>query len=314
MNSKYKLKTVNVIGAGLAGSEAAWQLAQRGIKVKLYEMKPNKFTPAHKSKYFSELVCSNSLRSNDLFNAAGLLKHELRLLDSLVINAADKFTVPAGSALAVDREKFSKYITEKLVNHENIEIINKEVKAISINEPTILSTGPLTSNDLMSYLKTILSDDGLYFFDAVAPIVKLNSIDMNNAFFADRYDKGNKDYLNCPMTKDEYEIFYKELINAKTVELKDFEYSKIFEGCMPIEVMAKRGKRAMLFGPLKPVGIKDNEDKEKKYHAVVQLRREDAKASLLNMVGFQTNLKFKEQKRVFSLIPALKNAEFVRYG
>lgn len=309
------MKTVNIIGAGLAGTEAAYQLAKRGFKVKLYEMKPKEFSPAHSNKNFAELVCSNSLRSNDINNAAGLLKEELRLLDSLIIKTADVCRIPAGGALAVDRELFASSITEQIKANKNIEIIEERVDELNLREPTIICTGPLTHNNLSKNLKDVLGNEYLYFFDAAAPIVACNSIDLNKTFVADRYDKGegDGDYLNCFMTKEEYTEFYNELIDAKTAVLKEFENSKVFEGCMPIEVMAKRGYKAMLFGPLKPVGLKHPLTGEN-YYAVVQLRKENTKNELYNLVGFQTNLTYAEQKRVFSLIPALKNAEFVKYG
>lgn len=306
-------KIVNVIGAGLAGSEASYQLLKLGYKVNLYEMKPKSFSPAHKNKNFAELVCSNSLKSNDVTSACGLLKEELRKLDSLVIKVADKVKVPAGSALAVDREKFSEEITNTLKSFSNLNVINEEVTSFDLNLPTIIATGPLTSNNLVEFLKTIFKDNYLYFFDAIAPIVTYNSIDFNNAFIADRYDKGTKDYINCPLNKQEYELFYNELINAESVKLKDFENSKVFEGCMPVEVLAKRGVDALRFGPLKPVGLTDPKTGRYPY-ACVQLRRETNNLDMFNMVGFQTNLTFKEQERVFKLIPALKNAEFLRFG
>ena len=306
-------KIVNVIGAGLAGSEASYQLLKLGYKVNLYEMKPKSFSPAHKNKNFAELVCSNSLKSNDVTSACGLLKEELRKLDSLVIKVADKVKVPAGSALAVDREKFSEEITKPLKSFSNLYVINEEVTSFDLNLPTIIATGPLTSNNLVEFLKTIFKDNYLYFFDAIAPIVTYNSIDFNNAFIADRYDKGTKDYINCPLNKQEYELFYNELINAESVKLKDFENSKVFEGCMPVEVLAKRGVDALRFGPLKPVGLTDPKTGRYPY-ACVQLRRETNNLDMFNMVGFQTNLTFKEQERVFKLIPALKNAEFLRFG
>lgn len=306
-------KIVNVIGAGLAGSEASYQLLKLGYKVNLYEMKPKSFSPAHKNKNFAELVCSNSLKSNDVTSACGLLKEELRKLDSLVIKVADKVKVPAGSALAVDREKFSEEITNILKSFSNLNVINEEVTSFDLNLPTIIATGPLTSNNLVEFLKTIFKDNYLYFFDAIAPIVTYNSIDFNSAFIADRYDKGTKDYINCPLNKQEYELFYNELINAESVKLKDFENSKVFEGCMPVEVLAKRGVDALRFGPLKPVGLTDPKTGRYPY-ACVQLRRETNNLDMFNMVGFQTNLTFKEQERVFKLIPALKNAEFLRFG
>ncbi len=308
-------KTVNVIGAGLAGCEASYQLAKRGIKVKLFEMKPKEFTPAHKSGFFAELVCSNSLKSNDITNACGLLKEELRLLDSLVIKAADKCKVPAGGALAVDREKFAEIITNEIKQNELIEVVEERVDEIDTSIPTIVATGPLTAENLANNLAKLLGQEYLYFFDAAAPIVTAESVDKEKSFIADRYDKGENggDYLNCPMNKEEYMQFYNELITAETVKLKDFEGKKVFESCMPVEVLAKRGEKSLLFGPLKPVGLTDPKTDRWAY-ATVQLRKENLEANLYNMVGFQTNLTFKEQKRVFSLIPALKNAEFIKYG
>ena len=309
--------SINVIGAGLAGCEAAYQAAQRGVKVKLYEMKPSKYTPAHHNENFAELVCSNSLRSDELSNAIGVLKAELRSMNSLIMEAADNCKVPAGSALAVDREKFSSYITEKIKNHPNIEICLQEVERINPNEITVIATGPLTSDALANYIKCDLGLDGLHFFDAAAPIVDFDSIDMSKAFFASRYNKGDADYINCPMTEDEYNAFYNELINAKEAELhqfdKDSQKLTVFEGCMPVEVMAKRGYETLLFGPLKPVGIEHPKTKES-YHAVVQLRKENEHGTMYNIVGFQTHLTFGEQKRVFSMIPGLENASFIRYG
>ncbi|XMB85653.1 methylenetetrahydrofolate--tRNA-(uracil(54)-C(5))-methyltransferase (FADH(2)-oxidizing) TrmFO [Mycoplasmatota bacterium WC44] len=300
---------VNVIGAGLAGSEAAWQLAQKGVKVKLYEMRPKKNTLAHSTEYFSELVCSNSLRSNSLENAVGVLKEEMRILNSLVIEAADKFQVPAGGALAVDRIEFSKWITEKVLNHENIEVILDEVNEIP-EGPTIVATGPLTSDNLSDNIKKFLGTEYLSFFDAAAPIVTKESINMDKAYLKSRYDKGEAAYINCPMNIIEFENFQRELVKAETAILKDFEL-KVFEGCMPVEIMAKRGKKTLLFGPLKPVGLEHNGNRP---HAVVQLRQDDAIGSLYNIVGFQTNLKFGEQKRVLRMIPGLENVEIVRYG
>ena len=304
-------KFVNVIGAGLAGSEAAYQLAKRGIKVHLYEMKKIKKTPAQTSDLFAELVCSNSLRSNDVMNAAGLMKAELRKLDSLVVRAADQFQVPAGSALAVDRDSFSKYITEELEQNPLIEIFNEEVTNINPEEHTIIATGPLTSESLMEDIKRMIGEDTLYFFDAIAPIVEFDSIDMNKAYFKSRYDKGSADYINCPMTKEEYDHWYNELVNAKTVELKEFEL-KIFEGCMPFEEIARRGYQTLLFGPMKPVGL--GKPDEKRPFAVVQLRQDNLRKSLFNIVGFQTHLTFPEQKRIIRLIPGLEHANIVRYG
>ena len=306
-------KTINVIGAGLAGSEACYQLLKLGYNVNLYEMKPNKFSPAHKNSNFAELVCSNSLKSNDVTSACGLLKEELRKLDSLVIAVADEVKVPAGSALAVDREKFSEQITQKLKEYKNLNVINEEVVSLDLTVPTIVATGPLTSEGLVKSLQELFNQEYLYFFDAIAPIVSYDGIDFNSAFVADRYDKGTGDYINCPLNKEEYEEFYNALISAETVQLKDFENSKVFEGCMPVEVLAKRGVDALRFGPLKPVGLTDPKTGRYPY-ACVQLRRETNNLDMFNMVGFQTNLTFKEQERVFKLIPALKNAEFLRFG
>lgn len=303
--------TVNVIGAGLAGCEASYQLAKRGIHVRLYEMKPQKFTPAHHSGKFAELVCSNSFRANALSNAVGLLKQEMRMLDSLIMRCADETSVPAGGALAVDREGFSSLVTGEIYNNPLIEVVPGEVTEINEDEYTIVATGPLTSDKLTDEIKRLTGDeDYLHFFDAAAPIVTYESVDTEKAFMASRYDKGDADYLNCPMNEEEYNRFYDALVIAEIAELKGFD---VFEGCMPIEVMAKRGRDTMLFGPLKPVGLSDKRKDEKPY-AVVQLRRDDAVGSLYNIVGFQTNLKWGEQKRVFSMIPGLENAEFVRYG
>ncbi|MBQ9921937.1 MAG: methylenetetrahydrofolate--tRNA-(uracil(54)-C(5))-methyltransferase (FADH(2)-oxidizing) TrmFO [Clostridia bacterium] len=305
---------INIIGAGLAGCEAAWQAAQRGCKVRLIEMKPQKYTPAHHSDGFAELVCSNSLRSNQLENAVGLLKEEMRLLGSLIIEAAYANAVPAGSALAVDRTAFSEYITEKIKNHPLIETESREVTDLSEfdGEITVVATGPLTSDALFEKLRQLFGLEYLSFFDAAAPIVEFSSIDTEKAFFASRYGKGDADYINCPMTKEQYEVFYNELINAKTAELKDFD-NKVFEGCMPVEVMAKRGIETLLFGPLKPVGLVDPKTGKEAY-ATVQLRCDNKAATMYNIVGFQTHLTFGEQKRVFSLIPGLENANFLRYG
>ena len=307
-----ELKCV-VIGAGLAGAEAAYQLLKRGVHVTLYEMKPVKFSPAHKNQNFAELVCSNSLKSNDIYTAGGLLKEELRQLDSLVISVADKCKVPAGGALAVDREEFSRQITEKLKSYKNLTIINQEVEEFDTNIPTIVATGPLTSEKLAIFLQKIMGEEYYYFFDAIAPIVSASSIDMSSAFVADRYDKGDGDYINCPLNKEEYKEFQKALVEGEIVKLKDFENTKVFEGCMPIEVLAKRGEDAMRFGPLKPVGLTNPHTNTRPY-AVVQLRKETLHNDLYNMVGFQTNLTYGEQKRIFSLIPALRNCEFIRYG
>lgn len=304
---------VKVIGGGLAGVEAAWQLAQKGFKVQLYEMKPIKFSPAHKSENLAELVCSNSLKAMRLESAAGLLKAEMRLFGSLCMQCADLCSVPAGGALAVDRDEFSRLITEKIETHENIEIIHQEVLKIPEGN-VIVAAGPLASENLSESISG-LCGAGLHFFDAAAPIVTLESIDMTKAFTASRYDRGGEsDYINCPMNKDEYEAFFDALINAESAETHSFDKRKdVYEGCMPIEVMAARGKDTMRFGPLKPVGLRDPNTGHRPW-AVLQLRKENSKGTMLNLVGFQTNLKFGEQKRVFSMIPALKEAEFVRYG
>jgi len=303
------MKKVKIIGAGLAGTEAAMILANNGIKVELFEMRPTKNTPAHHTGDFAELVCSNSLRSDSLDNAVGVLKEEMRLLNSLVIEAATETRVPAGGALAVDREKFSQYITEKIKNHPNIEVIYGEVAALPEGN-VIVATGPLTSDKLSENIKETLGVDYLSFYDAAAPIVTKESIDMSKAYVKSRYDKGEADYINCPMNIEEYFTFHRAIVNAETVILKDFEL-KVFEGCMPVEIMAKRGYKTLLFGPLKPVGL---EHEGNKPHAVVQLRQDDAIGSLYNIVGFQTNLKFTEQKRILRLIPGLENVEIVRYG
>ena len=302
---------VNVIGAGLAGCDAAHFLASCGIRVKLFEMKPKKFSPAHSDKNFGELVCSNSLKSNDVYgNACGLLKEEMRKLGSLVIEAADHTSVPAGGALAVDRSAFSEYITRKICSDPMIEVIEEEVKEIP-GGYSIIATGPLTSD---AFSKTLVSKFGenLYFYDAAAPIVSAQSVDFSKAFVADRYGKGNGDYLNCPLTKEEYEAFVDALVTAERGLVHEFDKREVFEGCMPVEVMAARGKDTLRNGMLKPVGLNDAEGKRP--YAVLQLRKENVEGSAYNLVGCQTNLKFSEQKRVFSLIPALKNAEFVRYG
>lgn len=304
---------VNIIGAGLAGCEASYQLLKRGVSVNLFDLKPNKFTPAHKNPNFAELVCSNSLKSMDKESAKGLLKQELLALDSLLIKSAYETKVPAGQSLSVDREEFSSLVTKKLKSFKNLNFISKEIENIDPNIPTIIATGPLTSGKLLDSLKSLLEDDSLYFFDAMSPIVSEDSLDKENYFIQDRYQKGDDDYINCPLTKEEYDVFYKELINAESVKLEEFENKKVFEGCMPVEVLAKRGEKALLFGPLKPVGLIDPKTNKRPY-AVVQLRKENKTGNMYNLVGFQTNLKFGEQKRVFSLIPALKNAEFIRYG
>ncbi|NLH01485.1 MAG: methylenetetrahydrofolate--tRNA-(uracil(54)-C(5))-methyltransferase (FADH(2)-oxidizing) TrmFO, partial [Clostridiales bacterium] len=302
-----------VIGAGLAGCEAAWQLAERGIRVRLIEMKPKKMTPAHVSENFAELVCSNSLRSNELTNAVGLLKEELRQLGSLIMECADANRIAAGGALAVDREGFSSLITAKIKGHPNIDVISEEASDIPEGE-VIIATGPLTSEALAEKIAEKCSGVGfLNFYDAAAPIVTLESVDMDSAFYASRYDKGTADYINCPMTKEEYLAFWKELCTAKEAHIHGFDDGGVFEGCMPVEVMARRGEDTLRFGPLKPVGLVDPRSGKESY-AVVQLRRDNATGTIYNIVGFQTHLTFSEQKRVFSMIPALRNAEFVRYG
>ncbi|MGG1104054.1 FADH(2)-oxidizing methylenetetrahydrofolate--tRNA-(uracil(54)-C(5))-methyltransferase TrmFO [Bacillus subtilis] len=305
-------RTVNVIGAGLAGSEAAWQLAKRGIQVKLYEMRPVKQTPAHHTDKFAELVCSNSLRSNTLANAVGVLKEEMRALDSAIIAAADECSVPAGGALAVDRHEFAASVTNRVKNHPNVTVINEEVTEIP-EGPTIISTGPLTSESLSAQLKELTGEDYLYFYDAAAPIVEKDSLDMDKVYLKSRYDKGEAAYLNCPMTEEEFDRFHEALTSAETVPLKEFEKEIFFEGCMPIEVMAKRGKKTMLFGPMKPVGL-EHPVTGKRPYAVVQLRQDDAAGTLYNIVGFQTHLKWGDQKEVLKLIPGLENVEIVRYG
>lgn len=310
-------KEVLVIGGGLAGSEAAYYLASHGIKTTLVEMKPKKFTPAHESENYGELVCSNSLKSNDIYaNACGLLKEEMRILGSMIIEAADNTKVPAGAALAVDRDKFSAYITEKLKSCSNLTLVSDEVKALPEIEKdggryAIIATGPLTAEDLSNDILRI-TGGGLHFYDASAPIVSAESIDMSCAFTGDRYGKGTGDYINCPMSKEEYYAFVDELLSAEKAELHEFEKREIFEGCMPVEVMASRGRDTLRFGTLKPVGLFDEDGKRP--YAVLQLRKENEQGTAYNLVGFQTNLKFPEQKRVFSMIPALKNAEFLRYG
>ena len=309
-------KYIRVIGGGLAGCEAAYQIAKRGINVKLYEMKPNVFSPAHSNKDLAEIVCSNSFKSNLITNACGLLKEELRNLDSLLIKCADKVKVPAGQALAVDREEFSKLVTKEIESFDSIEVIREEFKGNIENDNviTIIATGPLTSEKMQKEITRITGEDKLYFYDAAAPIVEKDSIDMNIAFYGDRYGKEeDSSYINLPFTKEEYLNFYNELVNAEVVTLHKFEKREIFEGCMPIEVMAKRGEDTIRFGPLKPVGFTDPRTNSRPY-AIVQLRQDNSLGTLYNLVGFQTNLKFGEQKRVFSLIPGLQNAEFVKYG
>ena len=303
---------VTVIGAGLAGCECAWQLAGRGIPVRLIEMKPKKMTPAHVSENFAELVCSNSLRSDELTNAVGLLKEELRRLDSVVLASADHNRVAAGGALAVDREAFAREITERICAHPNITVERAEADAIPDGE-VVIATGPLTSDAMAEQIQRLCPEFDLHFYDAVAPIVTLESVDMDSAFFASRYDKGTADYVNCPMDQAEYTAFVQELRNAKEAPIHGFDDGAVFEGCMPVEVMARRGEDTLRYGPLKPVGLRDPRTGKDNY-AVVQLRRDNAEGTLYNIVGFQTHLTFGEQKRVFSMIPALRNAEFVRYG
>lgn len=306
------METVTVLGAGLAGSECAWQLAKRGIRVRLWEMKPEKMSPAHHSPYFGELVCSNSLRSDELTNAVGLLKAEMRTMDSLIMASADANKVAAGGALAVDREGFARQITETLEQHPNVEIIRQEALDIPDGE-VVIATGPLSSDAIAEKIAALCPDSDLHFYDAVAPIVTLDSVDMDSAFFASRYDKGTADYVNCPMDKEEYLAFVKELVSAREAPVHGFDDGGVFEGCMPVEVMARRGVDTLRYGPMKPVGLIDPRTGRENY-AVVQLRRDNADGTIYNIVGFQTHLTWGEQKRVFSMIPALKNAEFVRYG
>jgi len=325
-----KKNCVNVIGGGLAGCEAAYQIAKRGIKVKLYEMKPAKFSPAHSNGNLAEIVCSNSFKSNLITNACGLLKEELRMLDSLLIKVADENSVPAGQALAVDRERFSEVVTAKIKNNSNIEIINEEVTKLNLDEINVIATGPLTSDNLFQNICELIGNNELHFYDAAAPIIDRDSINMNIAFYGDRYSQEKKrdetiekwqlrqnnlekSYINLPMNKEEYENFWNELVNAEVAKLHDFEKKEIFEGCMPVEVMAKRGIDTLRYGPLKPVGFDDPRTGRRPY-ALVQLRQDDSSATMYNIVGFQTNLKFGEQKRVFSMIPGLENSEFVKYG
>ena len=307
------MNTVTVLGAGLAGCECAWQLAKRGIKVNLVEMKPVKMSPAHTASTFGELVCSNSLRSDELTNAVGLLKEEMRRMDSLIMRSADLNRVPAGGALAVDRVKFSEYITEVIKNHENINVICEEAESIPEGE-TVIATGPLSSDAISAAISALFPEnDSLHFYDAVAPIVSFESINMDTAFFASRYDKGTADYINCPMDREQYLSFVKELSNASEAKVHGFDDGAVFEGCMPVEVMARRGVDTLRFGPLKPVGLVDPRNPRESY-AVVQLRKDNTDGTLYNIVGFQTHLTWGEQKRVFSMIPSLENAEFVRYG
>lgn len=305
---------MKIIGAGLAGCEAAWQAAQKGLKIKLYEMKPNKYTSAHSQPSFAELVCSNSFRADGLHNAVGLLKEEMRRLDSIIMTCADKKRVPAGGALAVDRSGFSELVTEKIRKHPNISVIEKEVVCIDPDEYTVIAAGPLVSDGLAAEIKRLGGADYLHFFDAAAPIISRDSINMDKAFRAARYGRGGDDYINCPMNREEYLNFYNALVSAEVAEVHGaVDNPKVFEGCMPIEVMAKRGEDTMRFGPLKPVGLTNPHNGQRPY-AVVQLRQDNAADSMYNIVGFQTHLKFSEQKRVFSMIPGLENAVFMRYG
>ena len=304
---------INVIGAGLAGAEVAYQISKYGIKVKLYEMKPTVKTPAHKLNTFAELVCSNSLRSDRIENAVGLLKREMEIVDSIIMNSAMKNRIPAGGALAVDRVGFSETVTEILKNDKNIDIIEEEVGDIPENEITVIASGPLTSDKLANSISKLVKSDYLYFFDAAAPIVMYDSIDMNKVYVADRYGRGSSDYINCPMSKEEYDKFWNEITNAELADLGTFEKEVHFQGCMPVEAIAKSGVDTLRFGPLKPVGLPDPRTGKEPY-AVVQLRQDDKSATMYNIVGFQTRLKWPEQKRVFSMIPGLENAEFVRYG
>lgn len=305
---------LKIIGGGLAGCEAAWQAANRGIKVRLSEMKPLRFSPAHTNKDFGELVCSNSLKGNGLDNACGLLKEEMRRMNSLIISCADETRVPAGGALAVDRDKFAALITERIKSHENIETVSEVVSDINTDEFTVVATGPLSDDSLNGAITALTGCEALSFFDAAAPVVTAESIDAEKTYMAARYNKGTADYINCPMTKDEYDAFYDALVSAERAQLhENVENIKVFEGCMPVEIMAARGRKTLCFGPLKPRGLPDPKTGREPY-AVLQLRRDNTEGTLYNLVGFQTNLKFGEQKRVFSMIPGLENAEFVRYG
>ncbi len=301
---------ITVIGAGLAGSEASFQLAKRGFKVKLYEMRPKKLTPAHSTGLFAELVCSNSLRSNGLENAVGLLKEEMRMLDSLIIRCADATKVPAGGALAVDRDLFSEMVTNEIRNNPLIEVIEEEITSIP-EGPVIIATGPLTSDSFSDAIKDLIHEDYLYFYDAAAPIIEYETINMDICYKKSRYDKGEADYINCPMTKEQFDTWHKELINAKTTNIKEFEL-KVFEGCMPFEEIARRGYQTLLFGPMKPVGL--TAPNGERPYAVVQLRQDNKEGSLFNIVGFQTHLTFGEQKRIIQMIPGLENSSIVRYG
>lgn len=305
------MERVTVIGAGLAGCEATWQLIKRNIPVRLVEMRPKKESPAFHTDRFAELVCSNSLRSNAMNNAVGILKEELRQMDSLIMKSADMHAVPAGSALAVDRETFSQYITDTIKNHPLVEVVNEEMTSLPAG-PCIIATGPLTSDSLAKAIHDFTAEDTFHFYDAAAPIIEKDSIDFSKAYYKSRYDKGEASYINCPMNADEFEVFYDALIHAECVNLHDFEKETYFEGCMPIEEMARRGKKTMLFGPLKPVGLE--KDKDSHPVAVVQLRQDNVAASMYNIVGFQTHLTWPEQRRVFALIPGLENLKITRYG
>ncbi len=310
--------TIDIYGAGLAGCEAAWQAAREGVQVRLFEMKPEKYTPAHHSPAFAELVCSNSLRSDSVSNAVGLLKEEMRRMGSLIMEAADATRVPAGSALAVDRVLFSQYITDRIAACPNIEVISREMDHVEEGRVTVIATGPLTSEAMSDYISNQLGCGSLHFFDAATPIVDFSTVNMDIAYFASRYDKGDADYINCPMNEEQYDAFYKALISAEEAELKEFDRKsqsapKVFEGCMPVEVMARRGYDTLRYGPLKPVGLIDPRVGKEAY-AVVQLRKENREGTMFNLVGFQTHLTFGEQKRVFRMIPGLENAEFLRFG
>lgn len=304
---------VAVVGAGLAGSEAAYKIAQAGYKLDLYEMRPEKQTPAHKTPYFAEIVCSNSFGSESLTSGAGLLKKEMEVLGSIILDVAKEFKVPAGQAFAIDRQKFSKKLTEILENHPKINVIRQEVKTLPDADIIVIATGPLTSEEFSKEIQKITGSEYLYFYDAIAPVVDASTVDFSKGFWADRYGKGTGDYFNCVLSEQEYEIFYQELLKGEQVPLKDFERAVYFEGCLPIEELARRGKETLLYGPMKPVGLIDPKTGKRPY-AVVQLRKENIEGTLLSLVGFQTKLKYPEQKRIFSLIPALKNAEFVKLG
>ena len=307
------MKKVNVIGGGLAESEASLYLAQRGIEVDLYEMRPKKETGAHKTSDFAEFVCSNSLGATDVTSASGLLKEEMKMLGGTLINVAFEHSVPSGNSLSIDRFGFSEYITKLIRENENINIINEEYEKIDVETPTIIATGPLTSNILSDEIKKLTGEENFHFYDAIAPIVEKDSINFDKAFYASRWQKGEPDFINCPMQKEEYDKFYEFLVNAETIELKGFE-AKYFEGCMPVEAIAKRGYDTLRFGPMKPVGIRDERDFDKKYYAIVQLRQDNKQGNLYNLVGFQTNLKWGEQKKLLELIPGLESAKIVRYG